>query len=56
MEDLTYDSHPFLKELGLEKINYAALIEGKWVGSGAVRHSINPSDKKVLHFLTEKIA
>jgi hypothetical protein len=56
MEDLTFDSYPFLKELGLDKVNHGALVNGKWIGSGSVRHSINPSDKKVLEPSIQKIA
>lgn len=47
-EELSFDSYPFLKELGLSAKNHGALIDGKWVGSGAVKHSVNPSNKKVL--------
>jgi hypothetical protein len=49
MEDLTYEKYPFLKELGLQKIKYGALIGGKFTAIGLVTYSISPSDKKVFH-------
>jgi hypothetical protein len=52
MEDLTFEKYPFLKELGLEKVNYGALIGGKLTATGPVKYSINPSDKKVSYLIT----
>eukprot|EP01104_Vermistella_antarctica_P017234 TRINITY_DN607_c0_g1_i1.p1 TRINITY_DN607_c0_g1~~TRINITY_DN607_c0_g1_i1.p1 ORF type:complete len:541 (+),score=171.56 TRINITY_DN607_c0_g1_i1:84-1625(+) len=47
MADFEYDSHPFLKELGLEKEN-DGFYNGTWGGSGKVLTSYNPTTGKPI--------
>ena len=42
MEDLEYDKHAFLAQLGLSKDNLGCYRNGEWVGNGATQVSISP--------------
>eukprot|EP01156_Anaeramoeba_ignava_P005999 Anaeramoba_ignava/a347482_3385.p1 GENE.a347482_3385~~a347482_3385.p1 ORF type:complete len:511 (-),score=100.33 a347482_3385:168-1700(-) len=48
MEDLTYDSYEFLKELGIEKENYGCFTGSRWCGSGEKIVSMNPTTNKPI--------
>lgn len=39
---LTFNDHPFLKELGLEEVNHGVYRRGEWVGNGPEYTALNP--------------
>jgi aldehyde dehydrogenase family 7 protein A1 len=45
---LTFEQYPFLKELGLEEINYGVYRDGEWVGNGPEYTSVNPHNNKPI--------
>ena len=52
MEHATaFVKYPFLKDLGLTEKNFGAHVNGKWVGTGAVKQAINPATKEVNQFI-----
>jgi hypothetical protein len=45
---LTFNEYPFLKELGLEEVNYGVYHSGKWVGNGPEFTMTNPHNQKAV--------
>lgn len=43
-QEYSFDKYPFLKELGLEKVNNGCWNGESWTGNGKVFHSVNPSN------------
>jgi aldehyde dehydrogenase family 7 protein A1 len=46
--DLSFDQHPFLKDLGLEKENPGCYRAGKWYGTGEKLTCLNPHNNKPI--------
>ena len=48
-QQLTFNSYPFLKELGLAELNHGCYYDGQWQATGSEELlSVNPHDGKVI--------
>jgi len=45
---LTFNSYPFLKELGLKESNPGVYANGSWSGNGEEVVSINPANNQAI--------
>ncbi len=45
---LTFNSYPFLKELGLSELNQGSYRNGQWKGSGVEYTAVNPSNNNPI--------
>ncbi len=44
VDSLTFSKYPFLKELGLQEVNYGVYRAGEWVGNGPEYTALSPHD------------
>ncbi len=45
---LSYAEFPFLKELGIEEVNFGVYRSGEWVGHGPQYTAVNPHDNRPI--------
>ncbi len=45
---LSYSEFPFLKELGIEEVNFGVYRAGEWVGHGPHYTAVNPHDNRPI--------
>ncbi len=51
--DLTFDQYPFLKELGLSKLNHGVYYGDQWIATGQHVFSMNPATGKPIAAVIE---
>ena len=46
--NLSHAEFPFLKELGIEEVNFGVYRSGEWVGHGPQYTAVNPHDNRPI--------